>query len=54
MATTEMIRRMKVCEPEHYTGMVRMHLSFLLDLATADSDQDLVHSVIWDNQALAL
>ena len=50
MATTEMIRRMKVCEPDHYTGMVRMHLSFLLDLATADTDQDLAPAAIWDTQ----
>jgi len=48
MAIVEMVRKMKACEPDHYTGLVRMHLSFLLDLATADTDCDV--SAIWDTK----
>ena len=44
----EMVRKMKACEPDHYTGLVRMHLSFMLDLATADTDCDV--SAIWDTK----
>ena len=48
MAMLEMVRKMKACEPDHYTGLVRMHLSFMLDLATADTDCDV--SAIWDTK----
>ena len=44
----ELVRKMKATEPEHYAGMVRMHLSFMLDLATADSDCDV--SAIWETK----
>ena len=47
-AMLEMVRKMKASEPDHYTGLVRMHLSFLLDLATADTDCDV--SAIWDTK----
>jgi len=32
------IRRMRLTEPDHYHGMVKMHLSFLLDLHTDECD----------------
>ena len=38
MAPLDLVRRMKATEPEHYAGLVRMHLSFMLDLATADKE----------------
>merc|ERR1719270_674214 len=49
MAPLDLVRRMKATEPEHYAGLVRMHLSFMLDLSTADTDCDA--SVIWDAKA---
>ena len=38
MASLDVVRRMKLSEPDHYHGMVKMHLSFLLDLHTDDCD----------------
>ena len=49
MATLDLVRKMKATEPEHYAGLVRMHLSFMLDLATADTECDV--SAIWDTKA---
>jgi len=44
MASLDVIRRMKLSEPDHYHGMVKMHLSFLLDLHTDECDC----SFLWD------
>jgi len=38
IASMDVIRRMKLSEPDHYHGMVKMHLSFLLDLHTDECD----------------
>ena len=38
MASLDVVRRMKLSEPDHYHGMVKMHLSFLLDLHTDECD----------------
>jgi len=38
MACSSMVTRMKRSEPDHYHGMVKMHLSFLLDLQTDECD----------------
>jgi len=38
MARNDVVRHMKLTEPEHYHGMVKMHLSFLLDLHTDECD----------------
>eukprot|EP00090_Calanus_glacialis_P006331 TRINITY_DN14945_c0_g1_i1.p1 TRINITY_DN14945_c0_g1~~TRINITY_DN14945_c0_g1_i1.p1 ORF type:complete len:804 (-),score=232.86 TRINITY_DN14945_c0_g1_i1:219-2630(-) len=38
MAGLDVVRRMKLSEPDHYHGMVKMHLSFLLDLHTDECD----------------
>jgi len=46
----DMVRRMKATEPEHYAGMVRMHLSFMLELATVENDTDV--SAIWETKTL--
>ena len=38
MAFSNVVTRMKRSEPDHYHGMVKMHLSFLLDLQTDECD----------------
>jgi len=37
-SSLDVVRRMKLSEPDHYHGMVKMHLSFLLDLHTDECD----------------
>jgi len=44
MSKEEVVRRMRVSEPDQYHGMVKMHLSFMLDLHTDECD----YSVLYD------